>query len=197
MKLGATYICPVMCFVASSGRVFSSFFQAGSELSSLHSALSTGIEALVNFRQFLECCQPTFALALCLTFISNAAHARFEVCNQSLDVVNVAVGLFVDKSEGEFVDSDPWETRGWWTIGPNQCADLLRDELHNRWVYVYARDVFDMSLLEGDTELCVLPEKFVIDGAKRCLYRHYIPVGFLGIDTRASERWTLYLTTEG
>ncbi|TIR88181.1 MAG: DUF1036 domain-containing protein, partial [Mesorhizobium sp.] len=41
----------------------------------------------------------------------NKAHAEFTVCNQTLDVVNLAVGQKVD-------DAD--QTDGWWTIGANQ-----------------------------------------------------------------------------
>ena len=124
---------------------------------------------------------------LLLTFslgFADRAEANFQVCNQTLDVINVAVGAW---------DIDDWRTRGWWTVGPNQCANVIEDELASRFIYVYARDVFNNSMIDGTTQLCLGLDLFDIRGREDCLARGHIPALFYEVDTRASERWTVYL----
>lgn len=116
--------------------------------------------------------------------VPQQAEANFQVCNQTLDVINVAIGAW---------DLDAWETEGWWTVGPNQCANVIEDTLTSRFIYVYARDVFNKSMLEGTTALCIDPEEFVIRGREDCLVRGHIAARFHEVDTRASERWTFFL----
>ena len=114
-----------------------------------------------------------------------AARAEFAVCNQSFDVVNVAVGQF---EEGGFV------TEGWWTVGPNQCANVIRDELQARYIYVFAQDVFGNAVLNGTTPMCIAPNKFTIHGEADCLLRGYLEAGFYEVDTQRTQRWTLFLS---
>ncbi len=111
--------------------------------------------------------------------------AQFAVCNQSFDVVNVAIGQFEEPS---FV------TRGWWTIGPNQCANVIRDELTSRYIYVFAQDVFGNEILQGATPMCIAPKRFVIEDETGCLLRGYLDANYLEVDTQKTERWTLFLT---
>jgi len=110
--------------------------------------------------------------------------ANFQFCNQTLDVVNVAIGIY---------DADAWETAGWWTVGPNQCANVIEDTLTSRYVYVYARDVFNTSMLPGDTTMCVDQGEFRIRGREDCLIRGHISARFQEVDTRRSEGWTFFL----
>lgn len=116
----------------------------------------------------------------------SAARAGFEVCNQTFDVVNVAIGQW---------DFDAWETSGWWTVGPNQCATVIEADLAARYVYIYARDVFNKSMLPGTEQMCVSPDEFRIKGGEDCLVRGYLSAPFVEVDTRFSERWTYYLQT--
>lgn len=126
-----------------------------------------------------------FVLILtCLGAFPQRADANFQVCNQTLDVINVAIGAW---------DLDAWRTEGWWTVGPNQCANVIEDTLTSRFIYVYARDVFNKSMLEGTTTLCVDAGEFVIRGREDCLVRGHIAARFHEVDTRASERWTFFL----
>jgi uncharacterized membrane protein len=126
------------------------------------------------------------AAALC-AFWSFAlpARAEFDVCNQTLDVVNVAIG----QSAGE-----QFRTEGWWTIGSNQCATVIRDELVNRYIYVYAIDVFGQPILEGSVDMCIGTRRFAILGIDSCWQRGHSQGKFLEVDTQAVERWTLFLT---
>lgn len=119
-----------------------------------------------------------------LTLFPGVAAAQFQVCNQTFDVVNVAIGQY---------DRDAFETSGWWTIGPNQCANVIDNELRARYVYIFAQDVFGKSVMTGATPMCVAPDRFEIRGETDCLVRGFIEARFLEVDTQQTERWTLFL----
>ncbi len=123
-----------------------------------------------------------------LVLTASPAAAEFAVCNQSFDVVNVAIGQF---------ERDEFVTRGWWTVGPNQCANVIREKLEARYVYVFAQDVFGNAILNGGTRMCVGPRRFVIQGEKDCAVRGFIDVPYVEVDTQRTERWTLFLTPQG
>lgn len=116
--------------------------------------------------------------------IPGIAAAEFQVCNQTFDVVNVSVGQY---------DRDAFETSGWWTIGPNQCANVIDHTLRARYIYVFAQDVFGKSVLTGATPMCVGTDRFEIRGETDCLIRGFIEARFFEVDTQKSERWTLFL----
>ena len=113
------------------------------------------------------------------------AHAEFTVCNQTLDVVNLAVGQKVDNAD---------QTDGWWTIGANQCANVIREELTNRYIYLYATDVFGHAILNGSTEMCIDRRRFSIRGIEECWQRGHIAARFVEVDTLEQVRWTYFLT---
>ncbi|MEY1556986.1 DUF1036 domain-containing protein [Yoonia sp. R2331] len=115
------------------------------------------------------------------------AKAAFAVCNQSFDVVNVAIGQF---------EEDTFVTRGWWTIGPNQCANAIKDSLTARYIYVFAQDVFGNEIMNGSTPMCIGTNRFVIRGVEDCLIRGHLPANFVEVDTQQTERWTLFLTPQ-
>ncbi|MDF3416141.1 DUF1036 domain-containing protein [Sulfitobacter sp. M57] len=112
------------------------------------------------------------------------AAAQFAVCNQTFDVINVALGAY---------DRTAFNTSGWWTIGPNQCANVIDDILTARYFYVFAKDVFGREVLTGATPMCVAPDRFEIRGEGDCLVRGLIEARFHEVDTRKSERWTLFV----
>lgn len=116
---------------------------------------------------------------------ASPARAEFSVCNQTLDVVNVAIGQQGDEA---------FTTEGWWTIGSNQCALVIREELRNRFIFVYANDVFGQPILKGTQNMCIAAKRFSIDGIESCWQRGFIEAKFLEVDTQAVERWTLFLT---
>lgn len=113
------------------------------------------------------------------------ARAQFSVCNQSFDVVNVSIGQL---NRGIF------RTRGWWRIGPNQCANVIQTEITTRYIYVFAKDVFGKEVFNGTVPMCVAPDRFVIDGEEDCGVRGYLPARFIEVDTQDTERWTLFVT---
>ncbi len=119
-----------------------------------------------------------------LAATATPAMAQFSVCNQTFDVINVAIGQY---------DENAFETSGWWTIGPNQCANVIDEELTGRFIYAFAQDVFGRVVLSGSTAMCVGPERFKIRGEADCLVRGYIEARFLEVDTLKTERWTLFV----
>lgn len=117
--------------------------------------------------------------------LPSQARAEFTVCNQTLDVVNLAVGEEVDRA---------FQTDGWWTVGANQCVNVIREELRNRYIYVYATDVFGNPILSGSTDMCVEKRRFTIRGIEECWQRGHIAAAFYEVDTLEQARWTLFLT---
>ena len=115
--------------------------------------------------------------------MAGMARADFVVCNDSFDVVNLAVG---QQRGAAFV------TRGWWTIGPNRCATVIR-ELSTRFVYVHATDVFGQMLLPGDVEMCLAESRFEITGIEECWQRGHVAAPFAEVDTGTAARWVLFL----
>jgi uncharacterized membrane protein len=113
------------------------------------------------------------------------ARAEFSVCNQTLDVVNVAIG----HQAGEV-----FRTEGWWTIGSNQCAEVIREPLANRYIYVFATDVFGQTLIDGTQPMCIAPKKFTIDNPDSCWQRGYREVKFVEVDTKSQDHWTMFLS---
>ena len=125
--------------------------------------------------------------SLVLLIWAGPARAVFAICNQSFDVVNVAIGLYED---------DAFVTRGWWTIGPNQCANAIRESLEARYIYVFAQDVFGNAILNGSTPMCIGTERFEIVGETECLVRGHLAADFIEVDTQRTERWTLFLAPQ-
>lgn len=125
------------------------------------------------------------AISVAMCFAS-VARAQFTVCNQTLDVVNVALGQEVESA---------FQTDGWWTVGANQCANVIREKLANRYVYVYATDVFGQAILSGSIEMCIGRRRFRVRGIEECWKNGHIAARFYEVDTQAQPRWTLFLTS--
>jgi len=123
--------------------------------------------------------------AVFVSAMTTPATAEFSVCNQTLDVVNVAIG----QKHG-----DIFRTEGWWTIGSNQCATVIREELQNQFIYVFATDVFGQTVLDGTERMCIGSGRFSIDGTESCWTRGYRETEFVEVDTKAVERWTMFLS---
>lgn len=121
---------------------------------------------------------------LCL-FGAGAAEAGLDLCNQSFDVLNIAIGE--PSGDGQYA------TRGWWRVAPNQCASLLREPLEAGPYYVFAADVFGNEVLWGSSPMCVGTLEFSIEGQQDCLIRGYLDARFLEIDTGGQENWTTFV----
>ena len=125
-----------------------------------------------------------FAATLIWT-LPGAAKAGLRLCNQSYDVLNVAIGV---------PQSQQTITRGWWRVAPNQCANLVRDRLQSRLYYVFAADVFGNEVLSGSIPFCVAPRRFEIDSQQDCLLRGFLDARFIEVDTQEQTNWTIFVT---
>lgn len=122
------------------------------------------------------------------------AAASFKLCNQSYDVLNIAIGQPAAESAGTGRGPEDFVTRGWWRVAPNQCATLLRDRLQSRYFYVFAADVFGKEALAGAVPLCVAPRRFAIDRQGDCLVRGFLDARFLEVDTEEQSDWTVFVS---
>jgi uncharacterized membrane protein len=116
--------------------------------------------------------------------LTGPAFAQFQVCNQTLDLANVAIGQAAGAG---------FETRGWWKIGPNQCATVIRKPIGSRYLYVFSTDIFGRELLSGTVPLCIAPDRFVIEGESDCAVRGFVEAHFIEVDTGETADWTLFL----
>ncbi|WP_245948589.1 DUF1036 domain-containing protein [Paracoccus lutimaris] len=130
-------------------------------------------------------CRRGLFAALVALLPAGAAQAGLRLCNQSFDVLNVAIAA----PAGEDV-----VTRGWWRVAPNQCATLQRETLTSRYYYVFAADVFGNEVLAGAIPLCVAPRRFEIEGQRDCLLRGYLDARFAEVDTGDQPNWTVFVT---
>lgn len=117
-----------------------------------------------------------------------AARAEFSVCNDSFDVLNLAVAH--DPGDG-------FLSEGWWTIAPNRCVVILREQLANRYVYLFATDVFNQALLDGSATFCVDDDRFRILGGEECWLRGHVAAPFAEVDIGQAESWTVILNASG
>ncbi|RNF34545.1 DUF1036 domain-containing protein [Paracoccus methylarcula] len=129
---------------------------------------------------------PIFAAVACGLFaLPVAARAEMRLCNQSYDVLNVAIGA---------PDGEDFVTRGWWRVAPNQCAVLRREPLQSRYYYIFATDVFGKEVLSGAIPMCVAPRRFEITGQRDCLLRGFLDARFIEVDTEERSNWTVFVS---
>lgn len=125
------------------------------------------------------------ALGLLAALWPQPARAELRLCNQSFDVLNVALAQPAGQD---------FATRGWWRVAPNQCATLERAPLRSRYYYIFAADVFGNEVLAGAIPMCVAPRRFQIQGQRDCLMRGYLDARFAEVDTQDRADWTVFAT---
>ena len=114
-----------------------------------------------------------------------SAEAGLRVCNGSVDLVNIAVGIDTE---------DGLRTEGWWTITANACSQIISDPLENARYFLHVADGFGESRLEGDITLCIREEKFVLYDGDQCWQRGLIEADFFQIETGGAQDWTVLLS---
>lgn len=130
-----------------------------------------------------------------LTVAPRPAHAEFRVCNQTLNLVNVAVGAQFGQA---------FRTEGWWTVPANACVSPIKDDLLGlriRFVYLYPMGIEGQDLMKGDWEMCIRPDKFVFTKQAGeswdCWVKGYQTARFTEIDTGNSKNWTVFFRDSG
>lgn len=142
------------------------------------------MKAVLN-RRSINPALKNLAVGLLVTLCPVAARAELRLCNQSFDVLNVALA----RPSGQ-----DFATRGWWRVAPNQCATLDREPLRSRYYYIFAADVFGNEVLAGAIPMCVAPRRFQIQGQRDCLLRGYLDARFAEVDTQDRADWTVFAT---
>lgn len=122
--------------------------------------------------------------ALLLVACVGPAEARLSVCNRSERAADVALGRY---------NGGMWRSEGWWKIGPNACADVIKSALDSRFYYLYASDGAS-GTWDGSKAFCTGPGRFAIVGRAHCAARGFDRKGFFEIDTGEKADWTQSLS---
>ncbi|WEK04832.1 MAG: DUF1036 domain-containing protein [Candidatus Devosia phytovorans] len=125
------------------------------------------------------------ALAANLAFFITPAHADLRVCNETGNLVSVALGYRAERG---------WMSEGWWQAPPGDCRVLYQGTLERRFYYLFAVDDIGGGAWDGSVFMCTRDETFTIFGVEDCLARGYERTGFFEIDTQSRTDWTLQLT---
>ena len=125
------------------------------------------------------------AMLASLAFFATPAYADLRVCNESSNLVSVALGYRAERG---------WMSEGWWQAGPGDCRVLYQGDLERRFYYLFAVDDIGGGAWDGSVFMCTRDETFTIFGVEDCLARGYERTGFFEIDTQNRTDWTLQLT---
>ncbi len=111
------------------------------------------------------------------------AFAELQVCNNSPEKVQVAVGYY---------DQTNWTTIGWYIADPNACVTPLTGELNNNTYYVYAEGYTNKSLYwSGDTNMCVdTVNAFSVRGYSGCESVGYATRQYSKVETAGNTTFT-------
>lgn len=123
-----------------------------------------------------------------LAFFALPAKADLRICNQTANLVSVAIGYRADRG---------WMSEGWWQAPPGDCRVLYQGDLQRRFYYMFAVDDIGGGAWDGSVFMCTRDETFTIFGVEDCLARGYERTGFFEIDTQNRTDWTLQLTESG
>ncbi len=143
-----------------------------------------------------------------LLVLALPAHAELRVCNQTLNLYNVAVGYFAGEhcqpTDPLYPSACHLETEGWWNLPANGCVTPLKQPLDQTYYYVFALDIYGADAITGDTPLCVnVTRRFNIQTPfderqqPRCWQRGYQQVKFKEIDAGGASDWTVFVNQGG
>lgn len=106
-------------------------------------------------------------------FAGTAANATLDICNQTDRTQFVAIGYQTDEG---------WASRGWWSIEPGGCAQVVEGDLDRRYYY-YRAESDGGSFVDEGYNFCTSQQAFGILGDTECEERGYDTKGFREIDT--------------
>ena len=145
---------------------------------------------MINFRitaisKLLKNVLSILFMSVIISFITSPARADLQVCNQTANPINIALGYRAERG---------WQSEGWWLAAPNDCALVFTGDLNSRYYYLFAVDDIGGGAWEGKIFMCTRDESFTIFGVEDCLARGYERTGFFEVDTMSKKDWTLELT---
>jgi len=114
-----------------------------------------------------------------------------KLCNRADTSVWTAIAMRHD---------DSWESRGWWSLGPNECAKVIDVALNQPAYYVYAaihdeETGEDYPLASAQEDFCLAPTRFAILGREECRQRGYNEGRFATVLARDRPSATLEFNT--
>lgn len=122
--------------------------------------------------------------------MSSSAKAELKICNQTLNLYNLAI------ARPSLIIKGDWQTEGWWTVTANSCITPISESLTEVFIYLYATDIYGNPAISGASSLtdwCVKSVKFLIDGQENCWKRGYMKARFSEIDTKGNDSWTVFI----
>ena len=97
------------------------------------------------------------------------APAGYTVCNETRDVLQVALGL---------MEGGKPLSRGWWTVQPGACAKAITAPLRGDNAYLLALRKNGGTVVGGTAHFCTTTAAFEIKGADNCNARGLTDTGF-------------------
>lgn len=114
--------------------------------------------------------------------------AGLQVCNRTQHDVWTALARQRNKL---------WDSRGWWSLAPGACAQLVDDSLGRRdRLYLYAGLIDkdgEHGLKQTDETFCVADVRFSIPGRHDCLKRGYLEARFAKVKVDTNGLTTVEL----
>lgn len=103
------------------------------------------------------------------------------LCNKTDTITWTAIGYREDGA---------WQSRGWWTIAPNDCIRPWSKDLTGTEMHVYAYKISEAgenlkfkNPLAAENNFCIAEAKFSSLGREFCTDKGYIPANFRSIPT--------------
>lgn len=114
-----------------------------------------------------------------------------KLCNRAEDMVWTAIAMR---------NGESWESRGWWSLGPDECAKVIDEALDQPAYYVYAaihdpETDEDLPLHAAQEAFCLAPTRFAILGREACARRGYSEGQFATVLARDRPAATLEFST--
>jgi uncharacterized membrane protein len=117
-----------------------------------------------------------------------AAPSGYTVCNDSRDVLLVALG--------QMERAKP-VSRGWWTVQPGACAKTVTTPLKTDAVYLLAQKRGGGPVVAGAKTFCTTPVIFEITGAQNCAARGLTEAGFAVTATKGMTGYVAHIGPAG
>ena len=115
---------------------------------------------------------------------AKTAPAGYTVCNESRDVLLVALGQ---------TERAKPVSRGWWTVQPGACAKTVTAPLKTDAVYLLAQKKGGGAVVTGTKTFCTTPVIFEITGAQNCAGRGLTESGFATTVTQGKTGYVAHI----
>lgn len=113
------------------------------------------------------------------------ATAGLEICNDVRGDVTMAYG---------YKEGGQWVARGWYTVQPETCYEVISGDLQNRYYYFYAEHVDTNNKWSGSTIFCTNHRRgFKRTSHRVCNGKDWEKTGYRTIDTGEYSDYKYYL----